>query len=133
MPPKLTLCVLAASLSWADTAASTIGRLWGRYTPPLPRRLPILGLPFAQRKSVAGFLAGSLTGALIAVGFWGWLGPLGNADPIWSWEGGVADTGVLAGWAGISIVGLVTGLVSGVSEALGASNFLWNYSQIIRY
>ena len=53
------------------------------------------------------------------MGFWGWLGPLGNADPVWSWEGGVASTGVLAGWAGLGVVGIVSGLVSGVSEALG--------------
>ena len=79
----------------------------------------MLPLPLAPRKSVAGFLAGSVTGAAIAVGFWGWLGPRGNVTPMWSWAGGVGDTGVLTGWAGVGVLGLVTGLVSGVSEALG--------------
>ncbi|CAG7848986.1 SubName: Full=Related to HSD1-ER membrane protein {ECO:0000313/EMBL:CCA67400.1} [Serendipita indica DSM 11827] len=56
-------------LSWADTAASTIGRLWGRYTPPLPRRIPYIGLPFAPRKSTAGYAAAWVTGGLITCAF----------------------------------------------------------------
>jgi diacylglycerol kinase (CTP) len=126
------------SLSWADTAASTFGRLWGRYTPPLPRRLPLLGLPFAPRKSLAGFIAACITGALVAIGFWGLMAPLGAPDQhlSWTWkEGfrmmlspsieavaeqigvkGVVNTG---GWVGLAIIGLFAGLVSGVAEALG--------------
>ena len=114
-------------LSWADTAASTIGRLWGRFTPRLPRRLPLLGLPLAPRKSVAGFIAGSLTGAVIAAGFWGIYGLSGNIQPIWTLEGGVAGTsvgssgsGVLSGWLGLGVVSVFSGIVSGISEALGA-------------
>lgn len=45
----------ANRLSWADTAASTIGRLWGRYTPPLPRRIPYTGISYAPRKSTGEF------------------------------------------------------------------------------
>ncbi|KAI0923066.1 hypothetical protein AcV5_009890 [Taiwanofungus camphoratus] len=75
-------------LSWADTAASTIGRLWGSLTPPLPRRIPILNIPLAPRKSLAGFLAASVTGACIAVGFWGWLVPLCNTESSWHAIGG---------------------------------------------
>jgi hypothetical protein len=33
-----------------------LGRLWGSRTPPLPARVPILGLSLALRKSLAGFL-----------------------------------------------------------------------------
>ncbi|KAG8792728.1 hypothetical protein FRC17_008551 [Serendipita sp. 399] len=58
-------------LSWADTAASTIGRLWGRYTPPLPRRIPYIGLRFAPRKSTAGYAAAFVTGGLITAAFLG--------------------------------------------------------------
>ncbi|KAG9054008.1 hypothetical protein FS842_006487 [Serendipita sp. 407] len=58
-------------LSWADTAASTIGRLWGRYTPPLPRRIPYIGLRFAPRKSTAGYAAAFVTGGLITATFLG--------------------------------------------------------------
>ncbi|KAJ6632214.1 hypothetical protein B0H10DRAFT_2206607 [Mycena sp. CBHHK59/15] len=84
------------SLSWADTAASTVGRLYGPRTRPLPAALPLplpawmpvpafllapalptapttrrLKLPFAPRKSTAGFLAACATGALVALVFWG--------------------------------------------------------------
>lgn len=107
-------------LSWADTTASTFGRLWGSYTPRLPTRLPILRLPLAPRKSVAGFIAASVTGAAIAVSFWGLIAPV-RVDPTdvtWSWDTGVSQTGRLAGWFGLTVLGAVAGLVSGVAEAL---------------
>ncbi|EPQ50310.1 hypothetical protein GLOTRDRAFT_50706 [Gloeophyllum trabeum ATCC 11539] len=130
-------------LSWADTAASTIGRLWGRHTPPLPRHL--LGLPLAPRKSLAGFLAASLTGGVVAAGFWRWVAPVRAADASWTWEEGVIPAGPhaawavraveaareagvgrvkMAGWAGLAAVGVVAGLVSGVAEALGECGWL---------
>lgn len=51
-------------LSWCDTAASTFGRLYGRYTPKVRRG-----------KSLAGSLAAMLTGILTAMYFWGYLAP----------------------------------------------------------
>jgi diacylglycerol kinase (CTP) len=51
-------------LSWCDTAASTFGRLYGRYTPRLRRGKSLAG-------SLAAFLVGIATSAL----FWGWLVP----------------------------------------------------------
>ncbi|KAJ7060546.1 hypothetical protein C8F01DRAFT_1143067 [Mycena amicta] len=95
-------------LSWADTAASTVGRMYGPRTPPLPTSMSLawlpswvwvpsfllvtppsaqtnghvkgnskppkrarrLRLPFAPRKSTAGFLAACTTGALVALLFW---------------------------------------------------------------
>ncbi|KZS96909.1 hypothetical protein SISNIDRAFT_387379, partial [Sistotremastrum niveocremeum HHB9708] len=74
-------------LSWADTAASTIGRLYGRYTPALPSRVLRIPIPFvkaryhprlgfASRKSTAGFMAAALTGLVITTSFWGYFGPL---------------------------------------------------------
>ncbi|KAK0389974.1 hypothetical protein NLU13_3547 [Sarocladium strictum] len=51
-------------LSWCDTAASTFGRLWGRYTPRLRRG-----------KSLAGSLAAFLVGVATSLFFWGWLAP----------------------------------------------------------
>lgn len=101
-------------LSWADTAASTFGRLWGRYTPPLPRTLPILRLPLAPRKSLAGFLAGSLTGGAIAAGFWGWFAPTVRAAEL----GPSSFPAEIRRWICLGIVGTVSGLVSGVAEAL---------------
>lgn len=51
-------------LSWCDTAASTFGRLYGRYTPRL-----------RTGKSLAGSTAAFLTGFVTAWSFWGWLAP----------------------------------------------------------
>lgn len=121
-------------LSWADTNASTFGRLWGKKTRALPRSF--LGLPFAPRKSLAGFIAASLTGALTAVAFWGWFAPSVNRPQVsWTWVNGfdvssAAKDRILdnvdgrsslnfGGWVGLGIIGVFAGLVSGVAEALG--------------
>lgn len=114
-------------LSWCDTAASTFGRLYGRYTWPLPRSL--LGLPLAPRKSVAGFVAAVITGAAIAIGFWGWAVPQWQGYAVsaaeqwgqvsWKWSS-AAGTGIINGeWPSLVVVGLITGLISGITEALG--------------
>ncbi|EJF59713.1 hypothetical protein BD309DRAFT_869770 [Dichomitus squalens] len=136
-------------LSWADTAASTIGRLWGTYTPPLPRSLPLIPyapffrLPLAPRKSLAGFLAGSITGAAIAVGFWGFWYPVRDAQLVFhlptpetlaavndlmpeaaahalqesvQWLQNVDIP--LGRWIGLTTLGVVSGLISGTAEAL---------------
>lgn len=131
------------SLSWADTNASTFGRLWGRYTPALPKRL--FGLPLAPRKSLAGFLAASITGGLTAVVFWSYLAPMAmNPEVTWTWNQGIVGYGLspagdvvgeavkagmqklgvesvhTGGIVGISLIGAVAALVSGVAEAIGA-------------
>ncbi|KAF9651016.1 hypothetical protein BDM02DRAFT_3267535 [Thelephora ganbajun] len=117
-------------LSWADTNASTFGRLWGRKTRTLPRNF--LGLPFAPRKSLAGFVAASLTGALTAVAFWGWFAPLVNRPEVsWTWIDGFSASSTagdhlkqgrgslsFGGWMGLGIIGIFAGLASGVAEAL---------------
>ncbi|OJA09049.1 hypothetical protein AZE42_04730 [Rhizopogon vesiculosus] len=111
-------------LSWADTAASTFGRLWGSLTPPLPARL--LGLPLAPRKSLAGFIAATVTGAAIAAGFWTYLAPM-RESLTWSWDAGLSTTfsntsieggKVFSGFPGLAVVTVWAGLVSGVAEAL---------------
>lgn len=126
------------SLAWADTAASTFGRLFGSRTPPLPQRLPLLRLPFAPRKSLAGFAAASVTGAFSAMYFWKFVAPARPGDLSWQWDGGVSrstfhgsewlrsllmNVGVkgleTGGWLGLGAVGIVAGLVAGVAEALG--------------
>ncbi|CCL98729.1 uncharacterized protein FIBRA_00734 [Fibroporia radiculosa] len=108
-------------LSWADTAASTVGRFLGSRTPALPRHIPIFKIPLAPRKSVAGFVAASCTGACIAVGFWGWVMPLFSGQSSWRW---ITEAPMVVGvsstypWAIYGVLGLVSGLVSGVAEAL---------------
>ncbi|TVY87420.1 CTP-dependent diacylglycerol kinase [Lachnellula willkommii] len=57
-------------LSWCDTAASTVGRAYGRYTPRIRRG-----------KSLAGSLAAFLVGVITAAGFWGWLAPRNGPFP----------------------------------------------------
>jgi diacylglycerol kinase (CTP) len=120
------------SLSWADTAASTFGRLWGPLTPPLPARL--LGLPLAPRKSMAGFIAATVTGAAVAAGFWTYIAPIRD-NLTWSWDAGVSSTfsgasveagGVFSEFTGLAVVTLWAGLVSGVAEALGGYLFCSN-------
>lgn len=136
------ILIFGFSLSWADTMASTFGRMFGPLTPPLPPRLPFLRLPFAPRKSLAGFMAASVTGACAAIMFWGWIGPLrhNGADLSWTWQDGVRRTssllgwlgmensivGAARGWLGLGAIGIVAGLVSGVAEALG--NFPSSFS-----
>ncbi|KUI67120.1 CTP-dependent diacylglycerol kinase 1 [Cytospora mali] len=51
-------------LSWCDTAASTFGRMYGRYTPRI-----------RKGKSLAGSTAAFLVGVVTAWSFWGWLAP----------------------------------------------------------
>ncbi|KAF8230550.1 hypothetical protein L208DRAFT_1281361 [Tricholoma matsutake] len=110
-------------LSWADTAASTVGRLFGAKTPRLPSRLPFLRLPLAPRKSLAGFIAATVTGTLIAVGFWGWVAPFRSGTPglSWVWDSGASlasSSSVTGRWVGLGGLGVVAGLISGVAEAL---------------
>ncbi|CAE6424674.1 unnamed protein product [Rhizoctonia solani] len=109
--PRDVAVVSILVLSWCDTAASTVGRAWGRYTPKLPRRL--LFLPIAPRKSLAGMLGATLTGSLIASSFWGWaVTPefIPNESPAWQWSQG--------GWLGLGALSVCSGLAAGITEAL---------------
>ncbi|KAG5951351.1 hypothetical protein E4U53_003281 [Claviceps sorghi] len=62
--PKDVSAMSVLLLSWCDTAASTFGRLWGRYTPRLRRG-----------KSLAGSLAACLVGVATSFFWYGWLVP----------------------------------------------------------
>ncbi|KAK1772324.1 putative phosphatidate cytidylyltransferase [Phialemonium atrogriseum] len=68
-------------LSWCDTAASTFGRLYGRYTPRIRRG-----------KSLAGSFAAFVVGVSTASWFWGWLAPSVGPMP---GDDGFMFTGVL--------------------------------------
>lgn len=82
---------------------------------------------------MAGFLAASVTGACIAFGFWGWVAGTrnGGRDVVWSWDEGVrglgqgdASVGMGAGGPlGLLVIAVVSGVISGVAEALGAFFF----------
>ncbi|WWC72339.1 uncharacterized protein I206_106301 [Kwoniella pini CBS 10737] len=109
--PRDVAVVSILTLSWSDTTASTIGRLWGKYTKPLPANVPgVKALKFAPRKSLAGFLAASVTGFLIGITFW------------WNGSGGrwivldVEDWG--HGYWGLWVTAGVVGVGGAVVEAL---------------
>ncbi|KIV95163.1 hypothetical protein PV10_02844 [Exophiala mesophila] len=112
-------------LSWCDTAASTFGRLYGRYTIRLRRG-----------KSLAGSLAAFATGALVALYFWGWLAPRTGPFPddpangfmyqnrlslpsqVKELLGWGPDQGVLVGNPALAVMSVCTGLVASLSELI---------------
>lgn len=67
-------------LSWADTAASVIGRKYGKYTPKLPSP------PFAKRKSLAGTMGAFFFGGLSAYLFFTYAAPFGSENDL-TWLG----------------------------------------------
>ncbi|THZ73817.1 hypothetical protein D6C84_09581 [Aureobasidium pullulans] len=123
--PKDIAVMSILLLSWCDTAASTFGRLWGRYTPRV-----------RKGKSLAGTIAAFVTGAAAAVVFWVVVAPRVPAE----WSTGInafAFDGTLSlpptirnllGWKEVestvsgtvatTIVAVVSGLVAAVSEAI---------------
>jgi diacylglycerol kinase (CTP) len=114
-------------LSWCDTAASTFGRLWGRYTPKI-----------RKGKSLAGTLAAMIVGAGTAALFWGWLAPVygepsgyNTGDQAFAFQGVLSlpseikallgwsdDRGMISGNLALGVMSLWAGFIAGVSEAI---------------
>lgn len=108
-------------LSWSDTAASTFGRLYGKYGPQL-----------RPGKSLVGSTAAMLIGALAAYIYWGILYPRYEShvpahhfywsknsifDFSFTREGSVSwtrSTSKLALWELCSLTGLVAGLAEAI-------------------
>lgn len=112
-------------LSWCDTAASTFGRLYGRYTPRL-----------RPGKSLAGTMAAWLVGVVTAAAFWGWFVPYIGAFPndpedafmftgrlnllpncvrgLLGWE--PSDSAVITGPLSLGVMSFVSGVVAAGSE-----------------
>lgn len=123
--PKDVGVMAVVLLSWCDTAASTVGRLYGRYTPRVRRG-----------KSLAGSLAACGVGVASAVLFYGWMVPrwegVDNAGENGfafrgrlGWPGGVKGLlgwdegrGVVGGKAALGLVSVLAGVVASVSEAV---------------
>lgn len=110
-------------LSWCDTAASTFGRLWGRYTPRLRRG-----------KSLAGSTAAFLVGVATSYIFWGWLaqsvGPM-PGDENFMFKGVLSlpnaacealglkkDQATITGSLALGVMSLWSGLAASVSEVV---------------
>lgn len=109
-------------LSWCDTAASTFGRLYGRYTPRI-----------RKGKSLAGSVAAAVVGVATATFFWGYFAPRhwgfeesfmfkGTLSLPESFNDGMAsgagDVGVLNGWAALGVMSLWSGIVASTSELI---------------
>ncbi len=109
-------------LSWCDTAASTLGRMYGRYTPRIRRG-----------KTLAGSAAAAVVGALTASLFWGWMVPRYGYDEEFMFRGTltlpfIVREGLLGwkeevqgsagGWMALGIVGLWSGFVASASEVV---------------
>ncbi|KAF2099839.1 hypothetical protein NA57DRAFT_38690 [Rhizodiscina lignyota] len=113
-------------LSWCDTAASTFGRLWGRYTPLI-----------RKGKSLAGSLAAMIVGIGTAVMFWGVLAPrispLGydTGENSFAFQGHLSlpesittelgisrEQATITGGLALVAMGLWTGFVGAASEAI---------------
>lgn len=113
-------------LSWCDTAASTFGRLWGKYTPRIRRG-----------KSLAGSIAATVFGIASAVLFWGIIAPSGIGSEVNSGTNRFAFEGTLTlpsqarealglsfeqasihGWAALAVLSVISGLAASVSEAI---------------
>lgn len=110
-------------LSWCDTAASTFGRLWGRYTPRLRRG-----------KSLAGSTAAFLVGVATSYIFWGWLaqsvGPM-PGDENFMFKGVLSlpnaacealsltkDQATITGSLALGVMSLWSGLAASLSEVV---------------
>jgi diacylglycerol kinase (CTP) len=111
-------------LSWCDTAASTVGRAWGRYGPMVRRG-----------KSLAGSVAAVFTGIITAGLWWGVLGPAYSAynsgDNAFAFQGvltlpsqardvlnlDVRPASITGYWA-LSVMSIAAGFIASASEAI---------------
>ncbi|KAI0205729.1 cytidylyltransferase [Astrocystis sublimbata] len=122
--PKDVSVVAVMLLSWCDTAASTFGRLYGRYTPRIRRG-----------KSLAGSLAAFFVGVATAGWFWGLLAPRtgpfpGDDQHPFMFQGvlrlpsllanaiGLDESAALTGPAALCVMSLWSGLVAAGSEVI---------------
>ncbi len=128
--PKDIGVVSILLLSWCDTAASTFGRLYGRYT-----------IRLRKGKSLAGSLAAFVMGVTTALFFWGFLAPRigpfpddpinafmfqnrlslpAQAKELLGWQ---PNQGVIVGNAALAVMSICTGLIASVSELVD----LWGW------
>ncbi|KUJ15308.1 cytidylyltransferase [Mollisia scopiformis] len=121
--PKDVAIMGVLLLSWCDTAASTFGRAYGRYTPRI-----------RKGKSLAGSLGAFVVGVLTAVFFWGWLAPrtspyaddinfpfmftgtLSLPAPLRDLIGITKAQGSISGGLALGIMSLWTGFAASASE-----------------
>lgn len=112
-------------LSWCDSAASTFGRLWGKYTPRV-----------RKGKSLAGSLAAFTMGVASSVLFWGLIAPaapegLSTGVNSFAFDGSLTlplalretlglsePQATISGKVALSVISVISGVVASVSEAI---------------
>ena len=124
--PKDVAVMSILLLSWCDTAASTIGRKYGRYTSQI-----------RNGKSLAGSAAAAIVGVITAGLFYGIMVPrystptddnmftgiLRLPAPVLKTLSWKADAGKIGGWIALSVVSLWSGIVASASEVVD----LWRW------
>ncbi|EPE07563.1 phosphatidate cytidylyltransferase [Ophiostoma piceae UAMH 11346] len=121
--PKDVGVISVMLLSWCDTAASTFGRAYGRYTPRI-----------RSGKSLAGSTAAFVVGVATAAWFWGWYsqtvgpmpgdeefmfkGTLSLPSTIVSYFGLDAAKTTISGGLALGIVSLWSGFIASASEVV---------------
>lgn len=124
--PKDIGVVSICLLSWCDTAASTIGRKYGRYTPQVRRG-----------KSLAGSVAATVVGVMTGWLFWGWWAPACSGRVVNEGVDAFAFNGMLGlpqvarealGWStekatitggmALGVMSVVAGVIASASEAV---------------
>lgn len=102
-------------LSWADTAASVIGRKYGKYTPKLPSP------PFAKRKSLAGTTGAFCFGGLSAYLFFTYATQFGSENDL-TWLG--QSTPLFSKFAKSAVTGQKQNLQSWMGPATHFPDYL---------
>lgn len=121
--PKDVGVISVMLLSWCDTAASTFGRAYGRYTPRIRRG-----------KSLAGSAAAFVVGVATAAWFWGWYsqtvgpmpgdeefmfqGTLSLPSTVVSYFGLDAAKTTISGGLALGVVSLWSGFIASASEVV---------------
>lgn len=120
--PKDVAVMSVLLLSWSDTAASTVGRAFGKYTPRI-----------RKGKSLAGSLAAFGTGVVAAVLFWkvvaeatapelqdgfAFRGALTLPAPAQEFLGLTVAQATITGNLALGVLALSSGFIASVSEAV---------------
>lgn len=110
--PKDIALMSVMLLSWCDTAASTFGRQFGKYT-----------FEIAPGKSLAGSLASGVTGFAVCYLFYGYFVPIWEPEPLrvlfWNPE---------TSSMGLRTYALVAGFAASLSEAVNVAGLDDNFT-----